>query len=105
MAVRADSMGAASTLAPISHNVIRLHPGGCPEGVEPRRWRKTLKSRVRTHLAIVTGLLALLDDMDGDCDIEDDGDVEYSSGVDSPEATMTEWSEEHPIQTVPEMGL
>lgn len=82
MAARADSTGApAMPLAPISSNIIPFNRGGCPEGVEPRQWRKALKARVQQHLGVVTSLLRLLDDMDGDFDLEDGGDLEPSLGA------------------------
>jgi hypothetical protein len=46
------------------------HPGGCPDDVSPAVWRDELSTRVESHLAIVSGLLALLDDMEGDWDLE-----------------------------------
>lgn len=81
MAARADSTGApAMPLAPISTNIIHFNRGRCPEGVEPRTWRKTLRHRIRQHLDVAEALLRLVDDMDGDCDLEDGGDTESSLG-------------------------
>ncbi len=81
MAARADSTGATGNpLAPKPSQVIPFRPAACPEGIEPRVWRKELRRRVNLYLGIVTGLLALLDDVDGDCDLEDAGDFEPSLG-------------------------
>ena len=55
-----------------------LYPGGCPQGIEPRVWRDAVSERVDAHLAVVTSLLALLDDMDDDPDLEDNADHEPS---------------------------
>lgn len=57
---------------------LACSPTGCPEGVEPHLWRKALSQRVETHLALATALLNLLDDMSGDCDLEENGDLEPS---------------------------
>jgi hypothetical protein len=60
--------------------VQRHNPTGCPEGVEPRLWRKAVSTRIERHLALATALLALIDGMDGDCDLEDNADGEASLG-------------------------
>jgi hypothetical protein len=82
MAVRADSTGASVIpLAPKTSQVIQFRPAACPDGIEPRVWRKALRQRVEVYLAIVTGLLSLLDDAGGDCELEDGGDYEPSLGA------------------------
>jgi hypothetical protein len=61
-------------------NAPMLNPTSCPRGVDPREWRKALSSRIKQHLAVVSGLLALLDTFDGDPDLEDGADDEPSLG-------------------------
>ena len=57
-----------------------LQPTGLPVGVEPRAWRKAIRERIDQHLASVEALLAALDSMDTDCDLEEGGDLEPSLG-------------------------
>lgn len=47
-----------------------IRPRGCPAGVDPRAWRQGIEARIDRHLAIVTGLLSILDEVDGDSDLE-----------------------------------
>ncbi len=54
--------------------IAALKLAGCPAGVEPRLWRDTVSRRANWHLDRATRLLALLDRMDGDWDIEESGD-------------------------------
>lgn len=63
-----------------SRRLASLNPTSCPEGIEPRLWRKTLSQRIETHLALVETLLFLIDGMDEDCDLEDNADFEPSLG-------------------------
>lgn len=64
-----------------SRRLASLNPTGCPEGIEPGLWRKTLSQRIEKHLAMVETLLWLIDGMDEDCDLENiDPDLEPSLG-------------------------
>lgn len=58
-----------------------LRPIGCPAGIDPRDWREALVNRIDQHAASLTALLAILDQMDGDADLE--------PWLASPEADMT----------------
>ena len=47
-----------------------LRPIGCPPGLDPVRWRKALAKRIERHQAAADALIAALDAMDGDADLE-----------------------------------
>lgn len=47
-----------------------LRPKGCPPGVDPARWRKAVAKRIERHHAAADALIAALDAMDGDADLE-----------------------------------
>ncbi|WP_108462262.1 hypothetical protein [Devosia naphthalenivorans] len=57
-------------------NVPFLRPHGCPSGLDPSDWRKALAERIDRHAAILSNLIDALDAMDGDCDLEANGDAE-----------------------------
>lgn len=61
--------------------VHRHNPTRCPAGIEPSVWRKAVSRRVQVHLALATALLGILDRLDGDFDLEDNGDHEPSLGA------------------------
>ena len=47
-----------------------LRPRACPPGVDPRRWRQALTAHIEWHMTVLDRLLAALDSMDGDPDLE-----------------------------------
>ncbi len=53
-----------------------LRPQGCPRGVAPHEWRAALMERIDRQAAILSTLIDALDAMDGDCDVEHNGDAE-----------------------------
>ena len=57
-------------------NVPFLRPRGCPGGIDPSDWRKALAERIDRHAAILSNLIDALDAMDGDYDLEANGDEE-----------------------------
>ena len=50
--------------------LISLRPRGCPPGIDPRRWHELLVARIEWQLTRIDRLLAALDAMDGDFDLE-----------------------------------
>lgn len=59
-------------LSPLGEAYAIAHerPYGCPDGVDPHLWRQALESRAERHLSLATALIAMLDVMDGDPDLE-----------------------------------
>lgn len=57
-------------------NVPFLRPRGCPGGIDPAAWRRALEERIDQHAAVLSTLIDALDAMDGDCDLEANGDEE-----------------------------
>lgn len=57
-------------------NVPFLRPRGCPLGIDPADWRRALEQRIDQHAAVLSTLIDALDAMDGDCDLEANGDEE-----------------------------
>lgn len=57
-------------------NIPMLRPAGCLAGVQPHEWLAALAERIDRHAAILSHLIDALDAMDGDCDVEIDGDLE-----------------------------
>eukprot|EP00873_Tetraselmis_striata_P032030 jgi/Tetstr1/452294/TSEL_039330.t1 len=53
---------------------------GCPKGIEPHKWREAIASRIETLSDQMNALIAVLDRMDGDPDLESYGDEEPSLG-------------------------
>jgi hypothetical protein len=53
-----------------------LTPLGCPPGIQPSEWRAVLLERIDQQAAILSALVDALDLMDGDCDLEANGDAE-----------------------------
>lgn len=49
---------------------LRSTANGRPAGVNPETWREAIEARIECHLGLVTALLATLDDLDGDTDLE-----------------------------------
>jgi len=60
-------------------NAPFLRPAGCPVGVDPRNWRAAVESRVDELLSAAALLLAFLDRMDGDTDLEPDDENEFGT--------------------------
>lgn len=56
--------------------VTFIRPTGCPAGIDPINWRKALETRIERQAAILSALVDALDAMDGDCDLEANGDAE-----------------------------
>lgn len=55
---------------PAPFTSLRLHPLGCPAGVDPSVWREALRQRIEDNLATVDALIAALDEMTPDPDLE-----------------------------------
>ena len=51
-------------------NAPVLRRAGCPVGVDPHRWRAVLAGRAEWHMTVADRLVAALDRMDGDPDLE-----------------------------------
>jgi hypothetical protein len=49
---------------------LSLRPQGCPAGIDPRRWREALAARIEHHQLAVERLIAALDSMETDPDLE-----------------------------------
>lgn len=49
---------------------LRSTANGRPAGVDPETWREAIETRIEQHLGMVTAVLATLDDLDGDADLE-----------------------------------
>lgn len=60
--------------------IASLAPMGCPKGIEPHKWREAIASRIETLSDQMNALIAVLDGMDGDPDVEPNGDEEPSLG-------------------------
>jgi hypothetical protein len=61
-------------------NAPFLRPVGCPVGIEPQVWREAIQTRLEAILDAAHALLAALDEMDSDPDLEDGADNEPSIG-------------------------
>lgn len=72
MAVSANSITAPK--------IPTLRPKGCPVGVEPVAWRRAISGRLEALMDKTMALIAALDEMDGDPDLEDNADAESSLG-------------------------
>ena len=48
----------------------------CPTGANSISWREALESRIEQHATVLSALIDALDAMDGDCDVEANGDEE-----------------------------
>lgn len=58
-----------------------LRPFGAPAGVDPAEWRAAVAARIDQLHDAMLALIAVLDLMDGDPDLEDSGDLEPSLGA------------------------
>jgi hypothetical protein len=67
-----------------------LRPYGCPPGIDAATWRKAVARRIERHLALVSALVAALDVVDGDADLEDAGDAEPLLGWPNAGQRITE---------------
>ena len=67
-----------------AYATAHARPYGCPQGVEPHTWRQALESRAERHLSLAAALIAMLDVMDGDPDLEHDGSDYEDGGDDEP---------------------
>lgn len=57
-------------------NAPFLRPMGCPPGIEPAKWREVVELRIEHLQQRAARLIAALDAMDGDCDLEGNADGE-----------------------------
>jgi hypothetical protein len=81
---QAATSGIELTPSGEAYALAHLRPAGCPPGIDPLTWRQALENRVEQHLSLVTTLLALLDGMDTDPDLEPIEDDEPSIGGHAP---------------------
>lgn len=51
-----------------------LRPIGCPAGVDPVDWRNAVSKRIEQMAEAMANLIDALDQMDGDADLEPNGD-------------------------------
>lgn len=56
--------------------VSKLAPFGCPQGVDPVAWRRSIEARLNELLDHSFALITALDMMEADPDLEDCGDLE-----------------------------
>lgn len=62
-------------------NAPFLRPRGCPIGVDPVTWRQAVEARIEQLHDTTIALIAALDEMESDPDLEDGADDEPSIGV------------------------
>jgi len=55
-------------------DIASLIPTGCPKGIQPHEWRETIAARIDTLADQMCALIEVLDQMDGDPDLEPNGD-------------------------------
>lgn len=53
-----------------AYAVANMRPVGCPAGIDPVTWRRAVEARAETLLDMVAALMASLDQMDADPDLE-----------------------------------
>lgn len=54
--------------------IASLAPAGCPKGVNPSEWRQAIADRIDALANQMNTLIFVLDQMDGDPDLEETGD-------------------------------
>lgn len=77
-----------------------LAPAGCPRGIEPHKWREAVVSRIETLSDQMNALIAVLDRMDGDPDIEASGDnldVSWPEGFRPFDTNLSEDAEDDDV--------
>lgn len=67
---QAATGGIELTPAGQAYVLAHLRPNGCPPGIDPLVWRQAIERRVERHLGLVQTLLAVLDNVDGDENLE-----------------------------------
>lgn len=80
--------------------ITLLAPMGCPKGIEPYKWREAIASRIETLSDQMNALIAVLDRMDGDSDIEaagDELDVSWPEGFRPFDTNLSEDAEDDDV--------
>ncbi|MFK0688180.1 hypothetical protein ACFX5Q_08250 [Mesorhizobium sp. IMUNJ 23033] len=75
-----EAMPAAEEMQIMGRFSGRLQPLGMPKGMDPRLWRQSVETRLNDLLDRAMSLIAALDLMEADCDLEETADDEPSLG-------------------------
>jgi len=59
-----------------AQSILHLSPVGLPSGIDPSEWRSSINRRIEGHLGAVDALIASLDAMTSDPDLEPSEDGE-----------------------------
>lgn len=78
-------------------DIVSLVPTGCPKGIQPHEWREAIAARIDLLADQMCALIATLDQMDSDPDLEPNGDeldVSWPEGFRPFEISVSEDAEE-----------